>query len=145
MPAALPLAERLVRAQLMRETGLKCIGFIGIPKVSVSSWRQSVGAAAAGGSCAPSGDGRQSFSMAPGPRSCSSRRRTLASLQLQQRASSCSSLADTNAQVINNLAALRAAVDEDAELAEALPTAPRRCVALLHVPLCHSAHAPTAK
>lgn len=31
---SLPLEEKLNRAQLMRETGLKCIGFIGIPKVS---------------------------------------------------------------------------------------------------------------
>ncbi|PWN96787.1 hypothetical protein FA09DRAFT_309850, partial [Tilletiopsis washingtonensis] len=78
--------------------------------------------------CAPGGDGRQGFATAPGTGRCSSRRRPFASLQLQQRASSCSPLADTSAQVINNLAALRAAVDEDAELAEALPTAPRRKV-----------------
>ncbi|PWN44045.1 hypothetical protein IE81DRAFT_333897 [Ceraceosorus guamensis] len=56
----LSLEEKLNRAQLMRETGLKCIGFIGIPKV------------------------------------------------------------------INNLAALRAAVEEDKELVQALPTEPRR-------------------
>ncbi|CAO1629585.1 unnamed protein product [Sympodiomycopsis kandeliae] len=54
------LVQRLDRAQLMREVGLKCIGFIGIPKV------------------------------------------------------------------INNLAALRKAVDEDEELSKALPTEPRR-------------------
>ncbi|CAO1619066.1 unnamed protein product [Parajaminaea phylloscopi] len=57
---ALNLQQRLDRALLMREVGLKCIGFVGIPKV------------------------------------------------------------------INNLAALRKAVDEDKELASALPTAPRR-------------------
>ncbi|CEH13935.1 hypothetical protein CBOM_01822 [Ceraceosorus bombacis] len=56
----LSLEEKLNRAQLMRETGLKCIGFIGIPKV------------------------------------------------------------------INNLAALRAAVEEDKELSHALPMEPRR-------------------
>lgn len=57
---ALNLQQRVDRALLMREVGLKCIGFVGIPKV------------------------------------------------------------------INNLAALRKAVDEDKELASALPTAPRR-------------------
>ncbi len=57
---SMPLQERLNRACLMREVGLKCIGFIGIPKV------------------------------------------------------------------INNLAAVRAAVEEDQELAFALPTEPRR-------------------
>ncbi|PWN52183.1 hypothetical protein IE53DRAFT_392133 [Violaceomyces palustris] len=57
---ALNLTERTERACLMREVGLKCIGFIGIPKV------------------------------------------------------------------INNLAALRAVVDEDQELASALPREPRR-------------------
>lgn len=56
------LVQRVQRACLMREVGLKCIGFIGIPKV------------------------------------------------------------------INQLAALRAAVDEDGELKAALPTAPRRKV-----------------
>ncbi|WFD33234.1 protein S-acyltransferase [Malassezia cuniculi] len=54
------LEERVHRACLMREVGLKCIGFIGIPKV------------------------------------------------------------------INNLAALRAAVEEDRQVADALPTTPRR-------------------
>ena len=54
------LEHRTNVAQLMRETGLKCIGFIGIPKV------------------------------------------------------------------INNLAALRKAVEEDSELVKALPTQPRR-------------------
>ena len=56
----LALDERVNRACLMREVGLKCIGFIGIPKV------------------------------------------------------------------INNLAALRAVVDEDADIAQHLPSAPRR-------------------
>jgi hypothetical protein len=54
------LQERVNRACLMREVGLKCIGFIGIPKV------------------------------------------------------------------INNLAAIRAVVEQDSELANALPTEPRR-------------------
>lgn len=58
----LELSERVNRACLMREVGLKCIGFVGIPKV------------------------------------------------------------------INNLAVLRAAVDEDNDIAHALPTTPRRCV-----------------
>ena len=56
----LALDERVNRACLMREVGLKCIGFIGIPKV------------------------------------------------------------------INNLAALRRAVDEDADIAQQLPSTPRR-------------------
>ncbi|KAK0545161.1 hypothetical protein OC844_007389 [Tilletia horrida] len=60
VPTSLALAQRTDRASLMREVGVKCIGFIGIPKV------------------------------------------------------------------INNLAALRAVVDEDSELAQALPTEPRR-------------------
>lgn len=59
---SIELEERVNRACLMREVGLKCIGFVGIPKV------------------------------------------------------------------INNLAALRAAVNEDRAIAQALPTAPRRCV-----------------
>lgn len=59
-PTSLGLAQRVERACLMREVGLKCIGFIGIPKV------------------------------------------------------------------INQLAALRSAVDEDAQLKHALPTEPRR-------------------
>lgn len=58
--AKLELDQRVQRALLMREVGLKCIGFVGIPKV------------------------------------------------------------------INNLAALRKAVDEDSELSQALPTEPRR-------------------
>ncbi|KDN43105.1 hypothetical protein K437DRAFT_257629 [Tilletiaria anomala UBC 951] len=57
---SISLADRVSRACLMREVGLKCIGFIGIPKV------------------------------------------------------------------INNLAAVRAAVEEDQELAAQLPTEPRR-------------------
>ena len=63
VPVGLGLAARVDRACLMREVGLKCIGFIGIPKV------------------------------------------------------------------INQLAALRAAVDEDEALKGALPTEPRRYVA----------------
>lgn len=59
-PSSLSIEDRIARACLMREVGLKCIGFIGIPKV------------------------------------------------------------------INQLAALRAAVDEDAQLKDALPKEPRR-------------------
>lgn len=61
-PASLAVEERTARAALVREVGLKCIGFVGIPKV------------------------------------------------------------------INNLAALRKAVEEDAELVANLPKESRRCV-----------------
>lgn len=71
--SSLQLQDRLDRAQLMREVGLKCIGFIGIPKV------------------------------------------------------------------INNLAALRKAVDEDQELASALPTEPRRKLSGQDIPAVQSA------
>lgn len=60
VPTALEISQRVERACLMREVGLKCIGFIGIPKV------------------------------------------------------------------INQLAALRNAVEEDKELKNALPKEPRR-------------------
>lgn len=64
-----PVSERVERACLMREVGLKCIGLIGTPKVRLGLM-----------------------------------------------------------QVINNLAALRAMVDEDSECAAAMPDAPRRYV-----------------
>lgn len=68
VPRSLNVNQRVERACLMREVGLKCIGFVGIPKV------------------------------------------------------------------INQLAALRAAVDEDEELKNALPNEPRRCVGIQNVP-----------
>ncbi|TQS33122.1 hypothetical protein Golomagni_06546 [Golovinomyces magnicellulatus] len=70
---AISLEHRKQVALLMRETGLKCIGFIGIPKV------------------------------------------------------------------INNLAALRKAVEEDAELVTALPTEPRRQIKSDRIDVVHKA------